>query len=84
MGNYKLKELKAIWRYVGDKEVDLQEYDYGMVSPNFCFLWKDGKLPNKKMVKIMIDSFTDAEELQKEIKDKDASSTESVKENKTK
>ena len=47
---YKLKQVKNVYEFVGTKEVELQEYDLGIVFPEFCFVWKEGKKINKKIV----------------------------------
>ena len=60
---YKLKEVKNVWKFVGTEEVDMQEYEFGMITPEFCLLWKDGKLPNKRIIKSFLELSEDSEKL---------------------
>lgn len=52
--SYKLKEVKNMYEFVGTKEVELQEYDFGIVFPEFCFVWKEGKKINRKIIREML------------------------------
>ncbi len=51
---YKIKEVKNMYQFVGTREVELQEYDFGIVFPEFCFVWKDGKKINKKIIRELL------------------------------
>lgn len=60
---YRVKTVKNMYKFIGTEEVQLQEYDYGCVSPEFCLLWKDGKKINKKLIKELLTIQADVDEI---------------------
>ncbi len=65
MIKWKLKEVRNVYRYVGTEEVELQEYNQGVVFPEFCLLWKDQKKINKKFIRELLKIKDEVEELDK-------------------
>jgi hypothetical protein len=47
---------------MGKQEVDLQEYDFGILSSDFCLLWKEGKRPNHKLILELLKDMNKLEE----------------------
>lgn len=65
MGNYTVKEIKNVYKFAGTEEVNLQDFDSGVIFPEFCLLWKDGKSINKKFIKELLKIKDEVEELNK-------------------
>lgn len=51
---YKVKGIKNVYRFMGTEEYQIQDFDFGYVSPDFCLLWNDGKKINKKMIRELL------------------------------
>jgi hypothetical protein len=64
---YRVKDVKRMYRFVGYEEQQLQEYDYGLVTPRFCLLWKDGEKINKKIIKELLKMKDEVEKEDKKI-----------------
>ena len=62
---YKVKGVKNIYQLVGKEEYELQDYDFGVVSPEFCFLWKEGEKVNKKLIRELLKVKDDVEKIDK-------------------
>ncbi len=51
---YRVKDVKRMYKFVGYEEKLLQEFDFGVVTGEFCLLWKDGQKINKKIIRELL------------------------------
>jgi len=64
---YKITQKQDVWKKVGEEDVFVQEYDYGLIMPEFCFLYKKDSKFNAKCI---LDFIKIAEKEQKIKKEK--------------
>lgn len=64
---YKVKGIKNVYRWIGTEEYEIQNFDFGLVTPKFCLLWKKGEKINKKIIKELLNMKEEVEKEDKEI-----------------
>ena len=57
-----------MYQFIGTKEYEIQNYDFGCVFPDFCLLWKDGKKISNKFIKQFLKMQEDIERIENQEK----------------